>query len=318
MWPWAVPALANWCSALAVIGLVRLAASGRSVFAALLLAYWPYLVFHATFQETLTLRYALPVVVPVAGLAVIALTWLRERVAAVAAGALVAASLVVAQPRLEAYAGDGSPVFRAFQDMMAALPAAGAANAPVLRMQHQVWWGVQRVMDWYRPSWDIGPQPHPGSREWLALVRRWLDGDTRPVWFLTDVTRTDVALFDRAEPDARRTLRPRPDVRALMRRVAAGPARLVARSGRPAWMLGTGWSLTPEVAGMTTADGTSPNRRDADAFLLRGTTPLRVLIGGRYLGAAGQPGATMLGHPRRASGRAMAGHRRPELVRAVD
>jgi hypothetical protein len=59
---------------------------------------------------------------------------------------------------------------------------------------------------------------------------------------------------------------------------------------RPAWMLGTGWALTPEVAGMTSADETGPHQRGAEAYLLRHAIPraMRVLIGGRYLGGAGQ------------------------------
>ena len=57
-------------------------------------------------------------------------------------------------------------------------------------------------------------------------------------------------------------------------------------------MLGTGWALTPEVAGMTTADSVRPDQRAADAFLLRraqasGTSRgLRVLICGAGLAAA--------------------------------
>jgi hypothetical protein len=48
-------------------------------------------------------------------------------------------------------------------------------------------------------------------------------------------------------------------------------------------MLGSGWSLTPEVGGMTDQDRTGPHLRPAEAFLRRGSAPMRVLIGGRDL-----------------------------------
>ena len=288
--PWAVPVLANTMLVMFIVGVLRLAVRGRRVLAALLLACWPYLVFHVTFQETLTLRYALPVVVPVAGLAVVALSIFRARVATAAVAVLVTANLLIAQPSLQAYSRDGDPFFRGFQDMQHALAA--APEPPVLRMQHQVWWAVQRVIEWYHPYWDVGPQPHPGEREWLGVVQYWMSGATAPVWFLTDVSRTDVALFDHRTRIFKGRYEPAPDVRKLML-----GSRLDHYDWweieRPAWMLGTGWALTPEIAGMTTADAAAPHQRAADAFLLRQSRPLRVMVGGRYLAGPGHAAAVV-------------------------
>jgi hypothetical protein len=52
---------------------------------------------------------------------------------------------------------------------------------------------------------------------------------------------------------------------------------------RPRWMLGTGWALTPETAGVAQTDRVFPHQKPAEAFLRRDPGPLRVLVGGRYL-----------------------------------
>ncbi|HUL75078.1 MAG TPA: hypothetical protein VLT86_18335 [Vicinamibacterales bacterium] len=288
--PWQAAALANVVLGLALAGVVRLVWGGRRVLAALLLVFWPYLVFHLTFHETLTLRYALPLVVPVAGLAVIALSLLGSRVMMTAGTAAAVWSLVVVQPRLLAYANDGAPVFRAFQDMQAALPS--TSPPPVLRMHHQVFWGIRRVTDWYRPSWDVGPLSHPGSREWLDVVRHFASGDDRPVWFLSDVTRNDLAQFDGRERRVGGHYLLSPEIRQLV-----GGARLDSLDwqiiDRPRWMLGAGWSLTPEIAGMTDQDGTSPSHQPVEAFLRRSPQQMHVMIGGRLLEVGESPSAVV-------------------------
>jgi hypothetical protein len=288
--PWQARGLSHAVLLLAVAGLVRVAWRNRPVLVAAIVSFVPYLVFHAAFQESVTYRYGLPMIVPVAGLAVAGLSLLGVRIAVAGAAVAAASGLVIAQPRLQAYAREGAPVFRAFEDMQQARTA--LPLAPAVYMHHQVWWGVRRVSDWYRPFWDVGPQPFPGAREWLAIVQHWDSGDARPVWFLTDITRTDIALFD---PRARR-LGGR-YVEPAAQRALIGGVRLDSLNwwiiDRPAWMLGLGWSLTPEVAGMTVADRATPDRQPAVAFLLRQHQPMRLMIGGRYLAPPGGPPAVV-------------------------
>jgi hypothetical protein len=65
-------------------------------------------------------------------------------------------------------------------------------------------------------------------------------------------------------------------------------------------MLGTGWSLTPEIAGMTEKDASGPHQRPADAFILRDKAPARMVLGARYLargGAAASVSAALDGQP---------------------
>jgi hypothetical protein len=148
-------------------------------------------------------------------------------------------------------------------------------------------------MEWYRPVWDVGSQPFPGDREWLAAVADWKAGSTRPVWFLTDLTRTDMAVFDPRS----RTLGGRYELQPRLREVIGG-YRLDGlnwwRIEPPGWMLGKGWSVTPEIAGMTAADGTAPHQRPAEAFVRRTPHPLRLMMGGRYLAPAGSPGGRVI------------------------
>jgi hypothetical protein len=199
--------------------------------------------------------------------------------------------LVVVQPRLMAYARDGAPVFRAFQDMQTALPS--TSPAPDVHMHHQVFWGIERVAEWYRPYWNIDRLLHPGSREWLGVVNHFASGDDRPAWFLSDVTRNDLVQFD---PRATR-LRGHYVLSDQIRQLVGG-ARLDSLDWwaieKPGWMLGSGWSLTPEVAGMTNQDQTGPHLRPAEAFLRRTAAPVRVMIGGRDLAPNAAPGVVSI------------------------
>jgi hypothetical protein len=158
---------------------------------------------------------------------------------------------------------------------------------PLVRTHHQVWHGVQRVFDWYRPVLPVGPQPFPGDREWLQVVDHWKTGDDRPVWFLAALTRHDLALFD---PRSRR-LGGRFEMPATIRSIVGAETRLDGlnwwRLARPFWMLGAGWSLNPETAGMTRLDRLGPHVRPAPAFIRRSPSAVRVVVGGRYLEPGG-------------------------------
>ena len=286
--PWLEPVLAWVVLGLATLGVVRLVRQRSGAVRLVLLAFVPYLVFHLLFQETETVRYALPLVVPVAGLAVAGLASARPRATAAAVMVIVAASIVIAEPPLDRFAHEGVPVFRAFGDMRARLPT--EAVEPTIAVHHQVWWVARRAFDWYRPVWDVGPQPFPGDREWISLVEAWRSGSTRPVWFLADQTRHDLAAFD-------------PRTTTLVHRYDADPALRQLAGGRrldsldwwtiapPAWMLGRGWALNPELSGMTAEDDVEPHRRPADAYLRRQSGLGRLLIGGRYLQGAEAPAA---------------------------
>ena len=195
--PWYVPTLSHVVAGLALIGLVRMVWTRWPAAVPLLVAFLPYLIFHFLFHETVFVRYALPLLVPVCGLAVVALSALGTRAAIAGGAAIAAASLITVQPHLQAYARNASPEFEVFRDMQRARHALPpGSEMPLLRTHHQVWHVVRRTMDWYRPDWDVGPQPFPSDREWQRLVRHWVSGGTEPVWLLGDLSRNDVRLFD--------------------------------------------------------------------------------------------------------------------------
>ena len=68
--PWGTPAVATVVLLLAAAGVVRLARASRMAVTTVAVAFGPYLAFHMLFQEAVTTRYALPLVMPIAYLAV--------------------------------------------------------------------------------------------------------------------------------------------------------------------------------------------------------------------------------------------------------
>lgn len=289
--PWQLRTFAHIVLGFGLIGIARLAWRQQRVLGVVCLAFVPYLLFHLAFQETVTIRYALPLVIPVSGLAVVGLASLGERFAMAATAAVVVTSLVLGEPRLAAYSHEGAAVFRAFQSMQRA--SVSMPESPIIKMHHQVWWGVRRVADWYRPLWDIGAQPFPGDREWLSVVEHFRSGATRPVWFLGHLPRTDIAAFDYRTTTSLGRYEFSPVFRGLI-----GGARVDSLEWwsipRPQWMLGAGWALTPELAGMTAEDRQRGRSGPAEAFLLRKSGPLRLVIGGRYLGADNGPAGRVM------------------------
>lgn len=279
--PWQVKTLAHVVLGLAVIGLASSTWRRRPLAGIVIVAFLPYLVLHLAFQETVTARYALPLLVPVAGLAVAGLAVAGSYAVTIGVTGLVAVSLVLAVPRLDQYVRDGAPVVRAFRDMRVAWER--RRDRPVLAMHHQVWWGVRRVMDWYRPVWKLGPQPFPGDREWLGVVEHFRSGQTRPVWFLAHPTRPGLPMFDPRALEAPRVYAFPRDLRPLI-----GGARLdsvVWHAVRePGWMVARGWALTPELGGITAQDREASRLGATEAFVRRRAGPHRLLVGGRYLG----------------------------------
>src|SRR5438477_3698270 len=122
--PWARPWMAATILVVAILGTVRLYRANRSAFFVLLFAFGPYFVFDLLFQETVTTRYALPLVVPLAYLAVRGASLLGTAPAAVLIGGLAAFNAHIGGSSLAAYARQEAPAFRILDDMRtsAALP----------------------------------------------------------------------------------------------------------------------------------------------------------------------------------------------------
>ena len=272
--PWSAIPLAALVGLVAVGGAIVALVRDRRAVLFLLAAFGPYLVFHLLLQETFTVRYALPLLPAVAWLAVrgaMALGPPRH----VLAGALVAAAAAVSLPAGVTYGREVHPAFRAIADMESAAPAA----RPVAIHSH---YSLRRPLQAASPAGVPFVEPRRQS-EWLGLAEYWLQGGTRPVWFLADPRRTDLDLID---PHARQPVHYR--WRVGSRPEFAGTRPLDVdwhRLEPPFWFAGEGWSLTPETGGVVRASGTGLDRRPVEAYVLRGRGPLHVMVGGGFLDA---------------------------------
>lgn len=289
--PWLHETLGTVVLVLAGLGLVRLFGRSRRVLALMLLAFWPYCVFHLTFQETETIRYSLPLVAPVAALAIIALSALARPVAIGATAVLIAAGAWVATPPLLAYGAMGAPIFRAFDELAAA--TADSVTPTVLGLHRRIASESRQVLVWEREGIPFTRLASERGAEVLEVVDHWRTGATDPMWFLANPARRDLAMIDARARTLHARYRWHPDTRTLV--ALARPADVDAWIIQPPrWMLGRGWAVTPEIGGVTSALGLGPHRAPAPVYLRRDAAPLRVVIGGRHLGADGSEPVTLV------------------------
>lgn len=282
--PWGSLPMAVTILALAALGAAHLLMRDRVTVAILAAGFVPYLVFHLLFQETFTTRYALPLVVPVACLAMRGFD-LAGRPGLVVAGALAVVNLVSAQSTLAAYAGAEAPAFRLLADMG---EAGAGPERPILAMHRRAEFDFRRPIRWVGDAMPplAGRLPASPKHEWLEVVKYWNDGGRQPVWFIADPLRSDLALVADAEPRARyRWPFPMTDL--------VGGARPNTMDwhvfDRPAWYLGEGWALTPETAGVAGETGRGPGVSPIEGWIRRTPGRVTMMIGGRNLDEGGPP-----------------------------
>jgi len=278
LWPWGSVVTGGVVAAIAAVGGARLAWRRPRVLLLLIVGFLPYAVFHLLFQETVTTRYALPLLLPIGYLAVFALDGLPQPVLPLGAAALAVISTLATAPAVLVYARTGSPAFRALED---------AAHDPETHVVglHAV---ARRAVDWLAADLPVRVLRAPHGREWLALVEQWkADPDTR-VSFVADPRRTDLALID---PRARSA--PVPYRWGFVEPPFVGGARPgdsdVYVMEPPGWMLDRGWALTAEVAGVTARDGWGPSIRPSAGWIRTRPGAALMIVGGRHLGAATDP-----------------------------
>lgn len=280
--PWEWVPLAAVVLGLAVLGGVSLVWRDRRSLAAVVAMTVPYLIFHLLFQDTSFIRYSLPFVPVVAWLAVTGVGAVSSRAVVPVTVALVAAAAVAGTLTLTGFAATPAPAIQA----LTAMNAQAALDKPGALAMHQTF---QRPLQ--AELVGVHPQlPSPPRREWLELGRYWLEGHDRPVWFLSDPRRTDLALID---PQSRRdvsSFRWAPtDSRTFggMRPAAVDWIRMPV----PGWFAEEGWALTPETAGMARLMGRGPHLGPVVARVRRREAATRILIGGRNLAGPSDPAA---------------------------
>ena len=274
----------------AVLGAAATLARHRQSLWLLAVAFGPYAVFHLLVQDTTFVRYALPLLVPMCWLAVTgadAITHVGRRalpIGAAAAAPMVLFTAMLAVPVGRVYGGEPHPAFRAIADM-----DSRAATAPPAAIYSH--YALRRPLQAALPAGLRIVEPRR-SYEWLGLVDYWRSGGEQSVWFLADPRRTDLSLID---PQARRAV--------IQYRWSVGDHQVLAgtrpnavdwyRIEQPGWFASEGWSLTPEAGGITRLDGTGPDRRPIEAYVRRRADPVHMVVGGRYLGAAGDGAVTL-------------------------
>jgi hypothetical protein len=279
--PWASVPLAAAIAVAAAAGAVAMLLRERRPLLIALVAFAPYLVFHLLFQETLFVRYGLPVVPLVAWFAVRGIA-LAGRAMPLVAVPVAGAALLVAVPGQLLYGGHVHPAFRAIGDAVRRAEAA----PPAATFAHYSLWRPLQTAD----AAALHAVPPRNNFEWLGAVDYWRGGGRRPIWFFADPRRTDLALIDpHAREDVVRYDWPVADRPELGGTRPAGVDWY--RLPVPGWFAGEGWSLTPETGGQTRATAAGPDRQPIRAWLRRRDAPMHLMIGTRHLGAAGDPAA---------------------------
>lgn len=286
VWPWGTLTLGTVVVSVACIGAAVSALRSPVHLGLLALLFGPYAVLHLLLQETLTMRYALPLLAPVAYLFVRGAQALK--VSPFAEIAVVALALVLTVPQTIGFA-KGSPGIAAMSDAFdTGAPIAGHA-------------GMRRLHEWLEVSNSSVPRRSPGAKtgfmeaphgfEWLTLVEQWRSNPATTIQFVANPRRTDYrTLFD---PYARLLTKPYrwpfPEWPHL------GGARPGAvdrvEFAAPGWMLDRGWAVSAEVAGTTEVEGYGPHRRPSIAWVRGRGEGATLMIGGRHLGGGDEPEA---------------------------
>lgn len=286
--PWG-PLPAGWTIvALAAAGLVVAYRQSRPVVTVLLVAFGPYLVFDRFFQENITTRYALPLVIPTAYLSVRALFALGRTAGIAASAALIGFCMYVDDKAIYQYSQMDAPAFRMLADMEQSAPSGPPETRPVLAMHRKEFFDMRRPIRWAgdRMPPIAAALPAPPKHEWLELVKYWNGGGRAPVWFIADPLRSDLALV---RYSGRPTLYRWP---LELTKLIGGVRPDVMdwhKMQVPDWYLGEGWALTPETAGTAKEDGRGPGLAPITGWIRRWAQSSTVMIGGRNLGFSGRP-----------------------------
>lgn len=283
--PWAVWPLAAAVLGAAAAGAARLAARVPRVLGMLALLWGPYAIFHLLFQETETTRYALPLVLPVCVLAAVGLDAARSLATRrMAAAVIVGAMLSVTLPAAWQYRMASEGIFDALQAMR---EEAGVRPPDLLLMHRRVWAETRRARQMTPlPGADVRPVPR--SREWMGVLPA-LDRAHLRAWWLVDPHRGDRAAIDPRSLTLRERFAWPAPVSALLGGMRPHPFEWFVITD-PSWVLHDGWSLTPELAGLSRAASRGPGSAGgAIATVRTAAQPRTLLVGGRHIGRTTTP-----------------------------
>jgi len=269
-------------AAFAALGAAVLCWRGRRALATIIVAFVPYAIFHLLFQETVTTRYALPLVPALAYLAVRGLFALRALGGPAVAALLALLFAFTTVPVTARYARSGGPASRALADVR----AAAESSAGMRIGMHHPFARLVEAEGVGRAAALAAPPKH----EWLELVKQWQAGARGPMWFLADPRRTDLALLDPQAQMTRGEYEWPFSSQVYLGGVRPNGLRWVVIN-EPGWFAGEGWHLTPETAGVARADGAGLGRGPIRAWIRPRDGATTIMIGGRHLGSGTGPEA---------------------------
>lgn len=280
VWPWGNLILGGIVCVLAAAGVLCAAWRVPRVVVILTVAFVPYAVFHLLFHEVVTVRYAMPLLIPIAYLAAFALDAIERRALPIATAMLAAVMLWIAVPASAAYGRQPSPTFAAFDEVKR---TSRAEALPVV--MHAF---ARRAAEWDMSGLPVRVLTPPHRHEWLAAVEELRR--ERAVHLVADPRRTDLALFDPQSLKRAGEYRWPFVEPPFVGGARPGPADLY-RIDSPGWMADRGWALTAEVGGVTARDGLGPHVQPSVAWIRSRDTTSTLLYGGRHLGGADDPPA---------------------------
>ena len=293
--PWASVILAAAVLIAAVSGVAALAlARDRRVALILAVMAIPFAIFHLLFHETVTVRYALPLVPVIAWLAVRGIDRFASAALPVAVSVLTIWALIVAVPAGIRYGRTDTPIFVAISDL-----AAARRGGPVTIGSHRRLFTESRRARMWLGEDPAGWLPAPRDFEWLELARAWRTGAGGSAWFFADPRRTDLALIDGRNARVDRYAWPFDD-QAFVGGARPGVFE-IHKYDAPGWFLEEGWALTPETGGIAAREGWMPHLRPSIGWIRRRADAVEMRARRTSPGAARGPG--------RAPGRP---HRRPD------
>jgi hypothetical protein len=167
--PWALQPLGWLVIFIGFAGFVYLAWRAPRAATLVMVAFVPYAIFHLVVQESYT-RYALPLVVPVAYLAVKGLSAGGTTIAALGSAAIVVVSLATTLPAARAYSENPAPAYAAADELKTLLssqPGVIGAHQRFARLLETRDFGETRIL------------PSPVMNESRELAAYWLGGGQR-------------------------------------------------------------------------------------------------------------------------------------------
>lgn len=264
--------------ACAVAGAVVQVIRGRRTLGVLIAAFAPYAAFHLLFQESVTTRYALPLVVPVAYLAVRGVRVLGRWPMRAAVAACVVYSLVRVVPVTVQYSRVGSPASRAIAD----ITAEAARRGPVTLGRHFMF---ARALEAELDSPAITVIKSRPRQAWQGISTFLATDGRTPLWTLDTPRHANLTNVDPHGRIVRRAYRWPFDVPTFLGGVRPGDVDWIELRD-PSWFVMEGWHLTPDTAGIAAATGQGMGNGPIKAMIRPSGDAAVVMIGGRHLGAA--------------------------------